>query len=290
MRLLAAPVPHRVALAWRLDLDDLGAEVAEQLAAERPGEQLPHLDHADAREPVVSHRRSPSPFRSPRDRPAGAQSADRKSHRSLTAAQMLNHHRSWCLAAAAYWSGGSGSLSGRGADQACRGPPPADPPPAVSWAIRPGAALAGRPVCDRPAGRRRGVVLGGGRAGRDQGDLGLVAEPAADRAVPVVSLLRLAGPAVRADAGRGAGRRRGYRGPGPGAAAPGPGRPDQGRHDLDAPAGVHVGVHPADRAPAVARPASGRDRRRRRTGSAPATWPMAGCSAWRRWSRPGWWR
>src|SRR5690606_29199247 len=39
MRLLAAPLPHRVALPGRLDLYDLGAHVAEQLTAERSGEQ-----------------------------------------------------------------------------------------------------------------------------------------------------------------------------------------------------------------------------------------------------------
>ena len=43
VRLLPAPLPHRVALPGLLDLDDLRAEVAEQLAAERAGEQLAEL-------------------------------------------------------------------------------------------------------------------------------------------------------------------------------------------------------------------------------------------------------
>ena len=47
--LLAAPVPHRVALARRLDLDHLGAEVAEQLAAERAREQRAEFDARAAR-------------------------------------------------------------------------------------------------------------------------------------------------------------------------------------------------------------------------------------------------
>ena len=37
---------HRVAAGRVLDLDDLGAEVAEQLAAERAGQELAHLDDA----------------------------------------------------------------------------------------------------------------------------------------------------------------------------------------------------------------------------------------------------
>ena len=45
-----APLPDRVGLTGRLDLDDLGAHVAEQAAGERPGEKLPELDHADAGE------------------------------------------------------------------------------------------------------------------------------------------------------------------------------------------------------------------------------------------------
>ena len=45
VRLLPAPFAHRVAAARVLDLDDLGAEVAEQLPAERAGQQLAELDH-----------------------------------------------------------------------------------------------------------------------------------------------------------------------------------------------------------------------------------------------------
>ena len=43
-----APAPHRVALAGRLDLDDLGAVVAEQLAGERPGDETAQLQHPHA--------------------------------------------------------------------------------------------------------------------------------------------------------------------------------------------------------------------------------------------------
>jgi len=50
VRLLASPDAHRVALARRLDLDDLRAEVPEQLAAERTGQQGAEFDHAQARE------------------------------------------------------------------------------------------------------------------------------------------------------------------------------------------------------------------------------------------------
>src|SRR5215469_17239096 len=110
------------------------------------------------------------------------------------------------------------------ADPALRGPSRAGTPPARSRAIRPGLALAGRLVRDRPAPRRRGLVHGGSRAGRHEAGLRLVASGDADRAVPVGSLLWLAGPAVRADDDPGAGRRLGHRGPGAGAAAPGPGR------------------------------------------------------------------
>ena len=42
--LLAAPLPHRVALTRRFDLDHVGTEVREELAAEWPREQLTHLD------------------------------------------------------------------------------------------------------------------------------------------------------------------------------------------------------------------------------------------------------
>jgi hypothetical protein len=50
VRLLAAPFPHRVAGARLLDLDHLGTEIGEQLAAERTGEQLAHLDHPQVRQ------------------------------------------------------------------------------------------------------------------------------------------------------------------------------------------------------------------------------------------------
>ncbi len=49
-RLLPAPAPHRVALPRRLDLDDLGAHVAEQLPAERPGQQSAEFEHAQIAE------------------------------------------------------------------------------------------------------------------------------------------------------------------------------------------------------------------------------------------------
>ncbi len=45
MRLLPAPLAHRVAAAGILHLDHLGPEVAEQLAAERAGQQLAELHH-----------------------------------------------------------------------------------------------------------------------------------------------------------------------------------------------------------------------------------------------------
>ena len=41
VRLLPAPLAHRVAAAGRLHLDHVGAQVAEQLADERPGQQRP---------------------------------------------------------------------------------------------------------------------------------------------------------------------------------------------------------------------------------------------------------
>src|SRR5690606_39923772 len=56
MRLLAAPLPHRVALPGRLDLYDLGAHVAEQLTAERSGEQRAGLDHAQVGQRAVLER------------------------------------------------------------------------------------------------------------------------------------------------------------------------------------------------------------------------------------------
>src|SRR5918995_2492791 len=43
---VAAPHAHGVSLAWRLELYDLGAEVCEELAAERACEQAAHLDDA----------------------------------------------------------------------------------------------------------------------------------------------------------------------------------------------------------------------------------------------------
>ena len=45
-----APVAQLVGLARRLDLDDLGAHVAEEAAGERSREQAPELDDADAGE------------------------------------------------------------------------------------------------------------------------------------------------------------------------------------------------------------------------------------------------
>ena len=63
-----APYPHGVAFARWLDLDDLGAEVGEELAAERAGEQAAHLDHAHAFEgtrPVAHPQPFMSSFRAP---------------------------------------------------------------------------------------------------------------------------------------------------------------------------------------------------------------------------------
>jgi hypothetical protein len=45
-----APAAHRVTRLDRLDLDDLGAVVAEQLPGERPGDQAAHFQDAGARE------------------------------------------------------------------------------------------------------------------------------------------------------------------------------------------------------------------------------------------------
>ena len=45
--LLPAPLPHRVTVAGVLHLDHLGAEVAEELSAERSGQQLAELDDAN---------------------------------------------------------------------------------------------------------------------------------------------------------------------------------------------------------------------------------------------------
>ena len=54
-----APPAHRVALAGRLDLDDLGAVVAEELAGERPGDEAAELQHSHAMQRATgsSHRR-----------------------------------------------------------------------------------------------------------------------------------------------------------------------------------------------------------------------------------------
>src|SRR5690606_31330269 len=41
------PVAQRVALARRLDLDDLGAEFAQDLRGKRPGDELAHFQHPD---------------------------------------------------------------------------------------------------------------------------------------------------------------------------------------------------------------------------------------------------
>jgi hypothetical protein len=54
---VAAPHAHGVPFAWRLELYDLGAEVREELAAERACEQAAHLDDANAFErpgPIVT--------------------------------------------------------------------------------------------------------------------------------------------------------------------------------------------------------------------------------------------
>src|SRR5512138_2906614 len=45
-----APLAQRIALAWRLDLHDVGAEFGEQLRAERPGDQCAELEYAQAGE------------------------------------------------------------------------------------------------------------------------------------------------------------------------------------------------------------------------------------------------
>jgi hypothetical protein len=51
----AAPVAHRVAVAGRLDLDHVGAEVAQQRARVGAGEELAELDRPEACERRVSH-------------------------------------------------------------------------------------------------------------------------------------------------------------------------------------------------------------------------------------------
>ncbi len=45
-----APVPDRVGTPWRLDLDDLRPQIAQQAPGERPGEELPELHDPHARE------------------------------------------------------------------------------------------------------------------------------------------------------------------------------------------------------------------------------------------------
>ena len=42
------PMAHRIALAGLFDLDDVGAHVAHELAAERASDERAHLDDADA--------------------------------------------------------------------------------------------------------------------------------------------------------------------------------------------------------------------------------------------------
>src|SRR5699024_1766958 len=48
------PLAHGVAVFRILDLDDLGAQIAEDLPAERAGDELPHLDDSDASERSVA--------------------------------------------------------------------------------------------------------------------------------------------------------------------------------------------------------------------------------------------
>src|SRR5215217_1762651 len=45
---VAAPHAHGISLAWRLELYDFGAEVREELAAERTCQQAAHLDYTHA--------------------------------------------------------------------------------------------------------------------------------------------------------------------------------------------------------------------------------------------------
>ena len=45
VRLLRPPFAHRIAPAGLLELDHLGAEICQQLAAKRPGDELAHLQH-----------------------------------------------------------------------------------------------------------------------------------------------------------------------------------------------------------------------------------------------------
>src|SRR5262249_39848471 len=48
-----APLPHRIAGLGALDLDDLGAEVTEQLAGEGTGDEAAELEHPHAVERAV---------------------------------------------------------------------------------------------------------------------------------------------------------------------------------------------------------------------------------------------
>ena len=58
-----SPLPHRIARGGSLDLHDVGAEVRQQRADVRPGQQLPELDRAQAGErprgELVSRHSSP---------------------------------------------------------------------------------------------------------------------------------------------------------------------------------------------------------------------------------------
>ena len=58
VRLLATPLAHGVSSVRLLDLDDLGAEVCQQLTAEGPREQDPHLDHSQVGERAAGRVRS----------------------------------------------------------------------------------------------------------------------------------------------------------------------------------------------------------------------------------------
>jgi hypothetical protein len=52
-----AVAPHDVAGRRRLDFHDVGAEIAEQLARERAGDERPELEHAQAGQLGVAHGR-----------------------------------------------------------------------------------------------------------------------------------------------------------------------------------------------------------------------------------------
>ncbi len=78
----APPVAHRVAVARRLDLDHVGAEVAQQRARVGAGEQLAELDRPQAVQRRVSHRwSSPPPGTRPRRGCASASPPRRASRR-----------------------------------------------------------------------------------------------------------------------------------------------------------------------------------------------------------------